>query len=663
MLHFINKQSKEHVEYVKQNLEEKLNNINTIEVCGEMIKTYAANNNVKSTDDFYKVCNAASPLLNKAKATKSQVRKSIGSSNYKASDILAGTVQRKVKKRKYTGEDQDRVKVFYERSDISRINPCQKRKKLEKCLHYMKMTFRNAHEIYNKEYPEAMVDFNFFKRSKPGHIRTLAATPLNICSCVYCTNVDEKLKVLGIPGIKTARDLYKELICKKSKSFRNKECIFHTCKECEDWSGKIKSLASSLDMKKKIAYRRWEYIGYEQKHSGKTVPKRTNIPKLKTTEECLEELIKKDILKPQKNQKYTFVKHFFIQSYQFQMYKNCEKSLERNECICIQDYAQNLEISYYSEIKASKWAKKQITVHVQVLMYKTSESDTIKRLTITHVSEDLKHDTPMVHYMTLDTIAILSKRHPNEVWKKIYVWSDGCGSQYKSKSSFYFLDQYPVPIERNFYGSEHGKNMCDAFTGKISTQYSNAVKSDDKFISNASEMKEFLCEAFHSDKRKIFKLIEKDDENLKDIRQAFNNEEIKVLEGKCTATLHQIKYGNEKGYRLVRNFSCFCSSCRDNDFENCENETFTGGEYESKRLELKSDVNIEKVSPNATEEENEEYIDVVDTIIVQKQEIQFKDLAVGDLIVVPVEGRHKKVLIIQLRSLIWMRMKQFILII
>lgn len=205
--------------------------------------------------------------------------------------------------------------------------------------------------------------------------------------------------------------------------------------------------------------------------------------------------------------------------------------------------------------------------------------------------------------------------------------------------------------------------MCDAFTGKISTQYSNAVKSDDKFISNASEMKEFLCEAFHSDKRKIFKLIEKDDENLKDIRQAFNNEEIKVLEGKCTATLHQIKYGNEKGYRLVRNFSCFCSSCRDNDFENCENETFTGGEYESKRLELKSDVNIEKVSPNATEEENEEYIDVVDTIIVQKQEIQFKDLAVGDLIVVPVEGRHKKVLIIQLRSLIWMRMKQFILII
>ena len=73
--------------------------------------------------------------------------------------------------------------------------------------------------------------------------------------------------------------------------------------------------------------------------------------------------------------------------------------------------------------------------------------------------------------MTLDTIAILSEKHPNEKWKKIYLWSDGCGSQYKSKSSFYFLDQYPVPIERNFYGSEHGKNMCDAFTGKISTVF------------------------------------------------------------------------------------------------------------------------------------------------------------------------------------------------
>ena len=51
-------------------------------------------------NDFYKVCNAASPLLNEAKATKSQVRKAIGSSTYKARDILAGTVQRKVKKKK-----------------------------------------------------------------------------------------------------------------------------------------------------------------------------------------------------------------------------------------------------------------------------------------------------------------------------------------------------------------------------------------------------------------------------------------------------------------------------------------------------------------------------------------------------------------------------------
>ena len=63
--------------------------------------------------------------------------------------------------------------------------------------------------------------------------------------------------------------------------------------------------------------------------------------------------------------------------------------------------------------------------------------------------------------------------------------------------------------------------------------YDNAVKSGEKVINNASDMKEFLDETYKNDPTKVFKLIEKGDENLEAIRQDFNNQQITVLEGKC----------------------------------------------------------------------------------------------------------------------------------
>ena len=118
--------------------------------------------------------------------------------------------------------------------------------------------------------------------------------------------------------------------------------------------------------------------------------------------------------------------------------------------------------------------------------------------------------------------------YPNVEVKIFYLWSDGCSSQYKSKTSFYYLKKHTLPIERNFFGSEHGKNRCDAFTRQISTKYDNAVKSGEKVINNAIDMKEFLDDSYKNDPTKIFKLIEKGDQNLKAECQKFKNEQLKI---------------------------------------------------------------------------------------------------------------------------------------
>ena len=96
------------------------------------------------------------------KTNISEVRFHYKCGNKKAKQILKGTVKRKAKKGKYTLEDKNRVKLFYDRCEISRINPVEKSKKLEKKISYMKMTLPEAHKLFNQEYPDAQVKYGFF---------------------------------------------------------------------------------------------------------------------------------------------------------------------------------------------------------------------------------------------------------------------------------------------------------------------------------------------------------------------------------------------------------------------------------------------------------------------------------------------------------------------
>ena len=160
---------------------------------------------------------------------------------------------------------------------------------------------------------------------KPKHIKSVSKTPLNACQCVYCTNVNEKLKVLCIPGLNNEQDVYKKLICKKTRRFRNQKCIFQICTRCKNWENKLKLLACKLDMKKMVSWKTWQYVDYTQT-SGKIVSKRMLIIKHGPVHTCLKEFIGTDILKP--GLSLTFVKHYFTHSFQFQVYLYCKECLK-----------------------------------------------------------------------------------------------------------------------------------------------------------------------------------------------------------------------------------------------------------------------------------------------------------------------------------------------
>ena len=156
-----------------------------------------------------------------------------------------------------------------------------------------------------------------------------------------------------------------------------------------------------------------------------------------------------------------------------------------------------METLNQNDIKGKFWNQDQISVHPTVIFWKIDKVEKPKRIVITHLSDIISHSAQMVYFITKDCIEKLLDMFPDTPITKMYLWSDGCASQYKGKTSFFYLDQFEVNIERNFFGSEHGKGESDAETGTISRLYTNTVRAHETIILNESDLRDYL------DKKKI----------------------------------------------------------------------------------------------------------------------------------------------------------------
>ena len=72
------------------------------------------------------------------------------------------------------------------------------------------------------------------------------------------------------------------------------------------------------------------------------------------------------------------------------------------------------------------------------------------------ISDDTVHDFHAVNYFFDKSIADLSKRIQ---FSKVIIYSDGCGSQYKSRGPLVDLSSKCFGTEHSYFGSEHGSRM------------------------------------------------------------------------------------------------------------------------------------------------------------------------------------------------------------
>ena len=338
-----------------------------------------------------------------------------------------------------------------------------------------------------------------------------------------------------------------------------------------------------LDFDMNITWRIWANEHFQTKSLKKCTKKAIQV-KSGTKKQCLEELLKFDILKP--NHGFTFIFHFFSQSYQTKIYNECKETLMDYEVILLQDFSQNIELTQQDAIKGAHWHSKQITVHPTIAFVKMPGEITPKKYMIVHLSDIKVHGASMVHYITTDCIKYLKQKLKIPLGK-IYLWSDGCAAQYKGKNSFFFLsklcEQNQI-VERNFFVSEHGKSESDAATSEVSRCLRNAIKSRRAYIQSSLDAKTFLASEFNDQEKTNYVFKEINNSDLKPIEDDINGFIPKPLDGTVTRSLHQIKPDVEKGFFLHRRLSCVCISCKEGKFTNCLYKTYTQGNFSRSKL-------------------------------------------------------------------------------
>lgn len=229
----------------------------------------------------------------------------------------------------------------------------------------------------------------------------------------------------------------------------------------------------------------------------------------------------------------------------------------------VMDFSENDTCVFQDEVQSAHWHHDQVTVHPIVTYYgcKTCAKPVCESMVF--ISNDLGHDHHAVQSFFAHALTHLQDVRSLQL-QRVVQWT----SQYKSKGPFADISlsssDFGLAVERNFYGSRHGKGPSDGESAVVKSHASNAVKAGRATIADA---KEFYLYCFnsvlnrqptgdcHHFLRSFFWMPHAQDTIDR------NRQERAMRTVKGTRDFHQVKSGLGVGTIITRHLSCFCSSC------------------------------------------------------------------------------------------------------
>ena len=176
------------------------------------------------------------------------------------------------------------------------------------------------------------------------------------------------------------------------------------------------------------------------------------------------------------------------------------------------------------------------------------------------------------------------------------LFSDGCSAQYKSRGPFSDISlESDVRVDRNYFGSEHGKGDCDAETGIVNRATDRAIIGNHVVINNGEDMYNYCQRNLQLNEtlsKRSFILV-----RAGDICRMRPETEVKPLQN--TRNIHQlINIEGRKYVVMTRNLSCFCKFCKLQNYQNCLNMEYVEP-YETHEL-----IHTAEVATSKQEQQN-----------------------------------------------------------
>ncbi|XP_070549459.1 RE1-silencing transcription factor A-like [Ptychodera flava] len=332
--------------------------------------------------------------------------------------------------------------------------------------------------------------------------------------------------------------------------------------------------------KSTVTWYRWETVS----EGAENRKKKSLVRKTGTTEDLVNELIEE--LTP-------FPQHLFNAYWQYAQFTNATKKHPSDTVVLCMDFAENYTCQLQNEVQAAHWTHTQVTIHPVIAYYKENGKEV--REAIVFVSDDLNHDSHAVHVFT-GIVNTHMKDRRNLDMQKMIIFSDGCAAQYKSRTPFadvsFAKEDMNCTLERNFFGSRHGKGPCDGEGGVVKAAITRAVKNEVFIPSDAKSVYDF-CR----------KSLSKESESFKrtfywiptyNIQRNRPSRLVKTVKG--TRQLHSVLSTGEAYVLKKRPLSCYCSHCMLGNADECDNQEWVEPWRDLKLFPIKNvhhDVNPE----------------------------------------------------------------------
>ena len=398
--------------------------------------------------------------------------------------------------------------------------------------------------------------------------KTCGKIPMQNCKCGTCENCSLLLAAAiatGMKGVSKKLSVNALMTCCEAKDAEafsrpvyscGKNCRRRNCKYCKDKYSKYLTMANrDIDMDVMTQWHKWGHEYTLHAATGRRVkgPYQSNVT-VGTRAELLGEL-KLNIP--------NLPRHLFDYYWQSEQLEECKRKLQPGELLVIVDFAKNITFPRQHEVQHGFFHRRSATLHPVIMYYKCKNHEDCEHLVHDEfmvISDDLCHDAHAVH--TYTKLALEHLRKQGTPVEKLYIFSDNCANQYKSKLPFELLQFFGIPAEHHYFGAGHGKSAADGFVGRLKKMIEDAIRSGKAHIQDALDLA-LWCKKAAISKLKITPEetdcihYQREFEYVKEVDRTYIGNAMTI---KGTMKIHSVKTTGVQGRLLCRANSCFCRS-------------------------------------------------------------------------------------------------------